>query len=166
MRFERLEPHRKWSLIWRIFWNAPVTMHTRARWYHIIHDVLPTNYRLHNIGMAPTDACHKCGGRDILVHPLIECYPGPEQWDWMKTRIAAILFMDKKWIPGHWILPPNYCTATKKRRAILWMLANIAVFRRNITSPRTNRISHISTECLPDVLQPKTSGACGVTSRS
>jgi hypothetical protein len=95
MRFERLEPHRQWTLIWKKLWNAPITMHTIASWYHIIHDSLPTNYRLHNIGTAQMDACHNCGGRDTLVHRSIECDPGPEQWDWMKTRITAKLLMDK-----------------------------------------------------------------------
>jgi hypothetical protein len=121
MRIESLEPHRQWTLIWKNLWNAPITMHKRVMWYHIIHDILPTNCRLHNIGMAPTDACHNCGGRDTVVHRLIEYDPGPEQWDWMKTRIAAILFMDKKWILDHWILRPQITVwPPQRRRAILW----------------------------------------------
>ena len=89
--------------------------------------------------MAPTDACPKCGGRDTLVHRLIECEAGSEQWDWMKTRIAAILFMDKQWIPDHWILRPQINVWPPKRpRAILWMLAHFSVFRTNNNSSKTN----------------------------
>jgi hypothetical protein len=153
MRIERLKPNHHWTLIWKNFWTAPITMHTRARWYHVIHDILPTNYRLHNIGMAPTEACHNCGGRDTLVRRLIECNPGPEQWEWLKTRIDAILFMNQKMDTGTLDLAPQLTVRPPQRgRAILWKLGNFAVFRTNTNSPKTKTdsimyLQSVSTRC-------------------
>jgi hypothetical protein len=49
-----------------------------------------------------------CAGRDTLSHRLLECRDAPEQWAWMKARIARILGMDQRWIPDTWVLRPQF----------------------------------------------------------
>jgi len=51
--------------------EAPVPGATKAAWYKVIHDILPTNVRLFRIRMVPTDACRKCLGRTNLVTVLL-----------------------------------------------------------------------------------------------
>jgi hypothetical protein len=120
-------------------------MHIRANWYQLIHDIMPTNHRLHNIGMVPTDKCTTCGGRDTLLHLLTESESEPEQWEWLTMRMAAILHQDKDRISKHWIMCPQIAVwPPRRRRAILWMLAHFAAFRsRNGKKNQTQTTSCI-----------------------
>jgi len=45
-------------------------------WYIVIHDIVPTNERLHAIRLVESDRCRHCGRRDTLVHGLTECNEG------------------------------------------------------------------------------------------
>jgi hypothetical protein len=48
----------------------------------------------------------------------------------MQSRIAAILLADSATIPETWLLRPNFLLWPPKRhKAVLWMLAHLAVFR-------------------------------------
>ena len=130
MRIEKLEPFRDWHTIWRNLWMSPVPSRERAQWYKIIHDILPTNVRLHAIGISTTESCRHCAARDTVLHRLVECGQAPEQWDWLAGRVARLLFMDRKWIPTSWLLRPSFSFwPAKRHRAILWLLAHYAVFR-------------------------------------
>jgi len=47
MRVLKLWPHIDWVRIWKNFNDAPVPANTRFIWYQDIHDIIPTNVRLH-----------------------------------------------------------------------------------------------------------------------
>jgi hypothetical protein len=122
---------------------------TSATWYKAIHDIMPTNQRLHTIGIAPTDNCGRCGQRDTLTHQMLECGYGPEQWEWMKLRIASILRIDQRWIPEAWILRPQFkLWPSQRHRAPIWMIAQFVVFRTQHRKGRTNSeyIDHLQQE--------------------
>jgi hypothetical protein len=124
--------------MWRNLWEAPITM-TRATWYKAIHDIVPTNQRLHTIGIAPTDNCGHCGERDTLTHQILESGCGLEQWEWMKFRIASILRIDQRWIPDTWILRPQFkLWHSQRHRATIWMIAQFVAFRTQHRNERTN----------------------------
>ena len=42
-------------------------------WYMVIHDLVPTNERLHTIHLKTSDAFSKSGETDILMHRITEC---------------------------------------------------------------------------------------------
>jgi hypothetical protein len=54
--------------------------------------------------------CYKSEGCwfNTLLHRLIDCEEGPVIWNWIKTRIAAILRIHPKHIPGEWTIRPNF----------------------------------------------------------
>jgi hypothetical protein len=39
-------------------WMAPIPSQVRALWYKIVHDIIPTNTRLHAFDISATDICH------------------------------------------------------------------------------------------------------------
>jgi hypothetical protein len=127
---QKMWPHKDRKTIWRNLWEAPITMPTRATWYKTIHDIMPTNQRLHTIRIAPTDNCGHCGERDTLTHQILECGYGPEQREWMKLRIASTLRTDQRWIPEAWILRPQFkMWPSQRHRATVWMITQFVAFR-------------------------------------
>jgi hypothetical protein len=101
--------------------------------------MMPTNQRLHTIGIAPTGNCGHCGARDTLTHQILECGYGPEQWELMKLRIASILRIDQRWTPDAWILRPQFkLWPSQRHRATIWMITQIVAFRTQHRKERTN----------------------------
>jgi hypothetical protein len=90
MRVEKLEPHHQWTTIWKNLWDEPIPLHTRAWWYHILHDILPTNHRPHKISTVPTETCNT--RRGYLLSP-------PSQ---MRLRTRAMV-LDKS-MNSHYIM--------------------------------------------------------------
>ena len=90
----------------------------------------PTNVRLHRIKMTPSISCRRCTVADTLEHRLTECGEGRRIWQYTKTRIALILRTTPSRIPYEWILRPQFnIWPTKRNNAILWMIANVVIFR-------------------------------------
>jgi hypothetical protein len=90
----------------------------------------PTHERLHRIKLAPTDRCTQCGQQDTIQHRLIECAEGTVTWEWTKQRIATMLRTDPRHTPAEWLLRPHFkLWPPKRHRAILWTLANLALYR-------------------------------------
>jgi hypothetical protein len=56
----------------------------------IIHDLIPTNVRLHRIQLRDTDNCTQCARQDMMLHHLTECGVGCEIWEWTCLLIARI----------------------------------------------------------------------------
>jgi hypothetical protein len=66
-------PTTDWSLVWKNLAETPVIGETKAAWYKVIKDILPTNEKLHRIRIAPTDRCRHCNRKETLLHRLTEC---------------------------------------------------------------------------------------------
>jgi len=55
MRAEKQCPEAEWKTIWKNLALTPTTGEDKANWYKVIHDIIPTNERLHRIRIAPKD---------------------------------------------------------------------------------------------------------------
>ena len=129
-RTEAKWPDTDWDRIWKNLWMAPITGNKRATWYKIIHDIVPTNERLHKIRIAPNDKCRLCEKMDTLLHRLKTCGEERLQWAWTKVRIATMRRMDPKLIEEEWLLRPQFqLWPPQRHRAILWTLATYVTFR-------------------------------------
>ena len=118
-----------WNTVWRNIHCTPVPGGTKAAWYKVIHDILPTNVRLYKIRMFPADKCSNCGMHDTLLHRLIECGEGPQIWQWTTRKLALILRTIPTRIPSEWLLRPQRALwPPTRRRAVMWILANIVLF--------------------------------------
>jgi len=130
MRIAQLQPQAKWTAVWRNLHETPVPDTSRAAWFRVIHDIIPTNVRLHTIRMTPTDSCRICGNKDTLEHRIVDCGEGEKMWTWTRKKIAQILKTEPGNIPEKWITCPKFTFWPPQRnRAILWLLANITTFR-------------------------------------
>ena len=130
MRVTSQWPQTSWSAVWKNLGEAPVPGATKAAWYKVVHDILPTNKRLYRIRMVPTDMCRKCARTDTLVHRLTECGERGQIWTWTKQRQAWILRTIPERISRDWILRLHFTLwPPRRRRAVLWILANLVIFR-------------------------------------
>jgi len=103
-----------------------------------IHDIVPTQARIHKIRIAPTENCRLCDRKHTLLQRLVECGDGRYQWEWTKERLAIMLRTGPRWIPEEWLLLPHITLwHPQRQRAVLWVLAQSVGFRsqleRNLT---------------------------------
>jgi hypothetical protein len=99
-------------------------------WYKVIHDILPTKERLQRVNITATDQCSQCQAKDTLQHHLLECGDGQQIWRWTQGRIAIMLRMNAKNIPGKWTMCPNIrIWPPTWHRALLWMIAQLVTYR-------------------------------------
>jgi hypothetical protein len=49
MRVTKIWPNTEWNTVWKNMHCTPVPGGTKAAWYKAIHDIIPTNVRLHKI---------------------------------------------------------------------------------------------------------------------
>ena len=130
MRITKIWPNTEWNTVWKNIHCTPVPGGTKAAWYKVIHDIVPTNVRLYKIRMCPTDKCSNCGMHDTLQHRLIECGEGPQIWQWTTQKLALILRTIPARIPSEWLLRPQCALwPPTRRRAVMWILANVVLFR-------------------------------------
>jgi hypothetical protein len=109
---------------------APVIPTSKGEWYRIIHDLIPTNERLHKIRLSPTERCTLCNEKDTLQHRIIECGEGTKTWEWTCNKMAMILRLDPRYIPQEWIMRQQFrLWPPQKHRAILWFIGHIALYR-------------------------------------
>ena len=85
MRVARLWPHADWQTIWKNLIATPTSEADRAVWYRVIHDIIPTNERLHRIRMSPTESCKECDNKDT-IHRLTERGENKSTWEWTKKK--------------------------------------------------------------------------------
>jgi hypothetical protein len=130
MRMVSLWPTIKWPLVWKNVQMMPGTDTVRVQLYKTIHDLLPTNARLHRINLLPTGQCRDCTQEDTLQHRFTECGELPCIRQWTRQRIAAILRIDKRYIPAECLLRPDfYLWPPKRHRAVLWIIAHMVIYR-------------------------------------
>jgi hypothetical protein len=123
-------PHLDWARIWNNLRAAWLPSEIRSEWYAVIHELLPTNDRLHRIALKANDQCGGCQRTDSTAHRIMECGEGRAMWHWTRMRIAAILRTELRHIPQDWPLHPT-CDIwpPTRRRAVLWMLAHFVYFQ-------------------------------------
>ena len=99
-------------------------------WYKVIHEIIPTRSRLHNIRLALTDQCEHCNKPDTVIHRLKECGLGPMIWEKTRKLISTVLRTDWRRIPAEWLLRPGIkIRPAQRHRAVLWLLATYVTYR-------------------------------------
>jgi hypothetical protein len=120
----------------------------KATWFVVIHDLTPTNFRLHKIGLTPSDKGKSCGAVDTEKHRITDCGEGPRIWNWSAQRIAKILQTDESHISPDWLLRPDCVISPSTRRlAVLWILAHAVHYQITLAkvSKLTDCITYVCT---------------------
>ena len=130
MRITKIWPTTDWKNVWKNIHRTPVSGGMKAAWCKVINDTLPTNDRLHKIRMSPTDKCSNCCMHDTVQHRLIECGEGPQIWKWTTQKVVHILRTTPNRTPSDRLLCPQRALwPHPRRRAVMWILANVVFFR-------------------------------------
>jgi hypothetical protein len=69
-------PTTDWGVVWANLHATWAADSIKVNWFKVIHDILPTNERLHAIGPTGTPLCPNCGENDTVMHKIIECGEG------------------------------------------------------------------------------------------
>jgi hypothetical protein len=118
-----------WATLWSNTHETPVHEDIKMDWYRAVHDIVPSQDRLHRNHMAATNLCRKCDMVGNLSNRLLECDEGKVMWDWTKGRIAVLLRTTVRHMPDVWLLCPTFnIWPPKRRRAVLWILANFVAY--------------------------------------
>ena len=136
-RVETLHPTFDWHRIWSNLHAAWIPDSVRSWWFMAIHDILPTNERLHRIALVDTALCPHCGRVDTLSHRLTDCSAGNDIWRWTQGQLAAVLRTHPCHIPKDWPLRPHFSLWPPQRHgAVLWILAHFVFYRvQHVTMP-------------------------------
>ena len=91
---------------------------------------IPTNERLHKIGLSSTDRCRQCDKKHKIQHRLIECGNGDIVWKWARQKTATMLRMDPRYVPPERNLRPHIkLWPSQRQRAILWVMTQLVLYR-------------------------------------
>jgi hypothetical protein len=119
-----------WHRVWDNLHTVVLTDSVISTWYTVIPDIIPTNVRLADIQIAPTQACARCGNLDTLRHRIVTCEEGRVMWSWTRARLAAILRVSPSSIFDDWTLRPDFHFWPPPRHAaIIWILAHLVFYR-------------------------------------
>jgi acetone carboxylase gamma subunit len=61
MRITQLHPDTQWMQVWKNLHLAWMSEKIASMWYIVVHDIVPTNERLHEIWLVQSDRCGLCG---------------------------------------------------------------------------------------------------------
>ena len=104
--------------------NAPVPEMYKSEWLKVIHDIIPTQDRLHKFLLSSTNKCHNCQEPGSTAHRIIACGNRREIWHWTKRRMAQFLNTNPENIPDEWSTCTHYMLRSPEgHRAVSWMLA-------------------------------------------
>jgi hypothetical protein len=124
LRIVRQRSDIHWEAVWKNLHHAPVPERCKSEWYKVIHEILPTQDRLHKIRLSSTNKCRNCPEPDTIAHRVITCGNGREIWHWTKRKVAKILNTTPDHIPDEWPTCPHYILRSPQRnRAVSGMLA-------------------------------------------
>jgi hypothetical protein len=123
-------PNFDWHRIWSNLHASWIPDIVRSLWYMAIHDILPTNERLHRIALANSAHCTHCGQIDTLSHRLTDCGAEKDMWRWTQGHLATMLRTHPCHIPEDWPLRPRFSLWPPQRHgAVLWVLAHFVFYR-------------------------------------
>jgi hypothetical protein len=126
VRIAVMYPTSDWERVWATLHATWAAGSIKVNWFKVIHDILPTNERLHAIRLAVSPLCSNCGEHDTIMHRIIECGEGRKIWEWTRNRIAWILRMDPVWIPNEWTIHPQFeLWPPQRHRVVFWILAHM-----------------------------------------
>ena len=138
-RVEALRPSADWDLAWSRVAAKVLPQDVRASWFAAVHDVLPTNERLHSIAWARVDSplCRRCGQLDSLLHRLAECGPGRRSiWRWTARRVADLAAVDVTTITPEVLIAPDLPIEDERREAATtWVLGTMVHFMVTSSDP-------------------------------
>lgn len=123
-KIEKQYPNKMWKSVWE---NIHLKIHSSevtSTWYKVVNDVVPTNEKLHRIGLSDTYNCCKCGLVDTLIHRFT-CGGHLRNWEWVRQKIGLLTRTnERKYIPDILIRPDEKYFPEKKNNCIMWILGN------------------------------------------
>jgi hypothetical protein len=127
MRITRKFPHINWQMVWKNIHMPALQRKVRTAWYTVVHNILPTNERLHTINLNPDERCKTCQERDTLIHRITGCTETWNIWKWTKNRIARYLRTKPREAQenGQYFLTDYTLWPRQRHNATTWILGNM-----------------------------------------
>lgn len=125
---ERKFPRRNWPVIWQNVHAHHLPTRVKAAWYNVVNRKTPTAERMHNIHLAPTPLCQRCGRTDD-DHHRFECDQHTDIWRFVRSRLALInRSIPERFGPETFLLPDERPFPAAKRNATNWLKGHMIYF--------------------------------------
>lgn len=123
-RVQRLRPAAEWGAIWPRIHAKILPLPARTAWFRAVHDILPTNARLHATHQADSAQCRTCGAEDTALHPMTSCRTASRDiWRWTAAKLAALTDADVRSLRPDVLLVPDFATpSVTAANAAAWLL--------------------------------------------
>ena len=123
-RTEIRNPHVEWESVWALANLDGLCSTDKTFLWRMLHNILPTQERLHRLGMrnAPSPICTHCNSNivDSLSHSLISCSQNRQVADWLlhllrphvlQAEPAELVLLNFGQLPDEMQLPVVWTTA-------------------------------------------------------
>lgn len=125
---EQLSPRISWKTVWI---NVSLPIHSMAvasTWYRVVNNLIPTNDRLHRIGLCDTNTCSRCTLVDTLQHRFT-CSGHLANWCWLRHQIAFLTRTAETVYTTDIILRPDFsCYPRTKTNTVMWLIGHFTYF--------------------------------------
>ena len=121
-------PNFNWKQIWRNIHNKALTSTEISLWYKVIHNVIPTNERLHHIKMLASPNCNQCGTPCSRLQRYIHL-----EYNYCRSELRKLTNMHIQHFSFQTIYRPTFqFKPLKKHYAVVKMLTNVPVLQNVI----------------------------------
>jgi hypothetical protein len=138
MRIIQKPRQARWEQTWRNIASPFLPATVCSEWYRVVHDIVPTNDRMHKIGLMDTDLCTTSRTTDTLEHKLTRCNISKTIWAWLAGTLATICRRHPATTSGMMLLRPDfYFYPPQRQRAVIWLVGHTVYYiitRKNMTS--------------------------------
>ena len=125
-RSELTHPEADWQLSWQLASMKALTSEEQTFLWKMLHDVLPTQSRLHIMGMrnAPTPNCTLCNiyASNLLPHALVTCQSNSEVTEWLLKIVHQHV---PGLLPEQLVLLDLGVLEDSMKFPIVWLIANV-----------------------------------------
>ena len=120
--------HVCWDNVWKNISHSSLSTKVRSEWYKAVHDLIPTNQRLHRINMVNGGNCKICGKLDSLQHRLTECSITKGIWRHLAVQLACVYRRHIEAIVPTILLYPQYKFKKNSKMKLVNHLIGSTVF--------------------------------------
>jgi hypothetical protein len=126
VRVEELLPNTNWPLVWSNVQSRVLTLAARSSWFEVVHDLLPTNSRLHRINRSATDRCAHCGRWDTALHRVSTCGEAAVIWRWLHDKLAHINAVPPQGLAQDFLVRPDVQLSSHKptHNTAIWLVGH------------------------------------------
>ena len=122
IRVEQKLPNTDWPQVWANIQARHMPLQARDTWFQLVHDIIPTNERLHRIHLSQTDRCTRCNRWDTALHRATACGNAADVWAWLRATLANLTGQPVTTFQQDFVVRPDQKLNSKNTHCtVMWL---------------------------------------------